>query len=263
VESIEIMDQEKPHVLPHRAHRKLVAKSKTAAILEFLLILVMFEAPLILFGSRLTFLMSSNVQNVLPEFTYANSNVVTFNGILKNMYVFDSAAKYPSVSFSLSVASVSILLIVLAFLVASYPARFWIIYLSLLTFFSSVFFAVMPDRFPYSLKMLLELYLNIQVSVWIFIPVLLVGAFVTVPLGLASKILAITITELYSFLFGFVRYFAFIYVMSKFSYIFALPGYFAFIFVLDFLYIVSAYSLFMVIASGKLSKKKEKWKWAF
>ncbi len=108
------------------------------------------------------------------------------------------------------------------------------------------------------------MYFKTIIGIWIIIPNILALALIPLPSKLLEKFLIIGSTLIYSMFFALVRYVAFIYLLKNFSYIFMALAFFLFGPFLDFVYIVSIYSLYLNHV-GKIKKRKELeiWNWSF
>ena len=111
---------------------------------------------------------------------------------------------------------------------------------------ASIFFMFAKDFFPYSATDFSGLYIKQQVSIWLSLLVL-TGLFTGV-LGYGSvvgRLITFFGIMVYSFVFGCVRYLAFMYIISTESILYMATLFFTLGPLFDFLYLVSFYGLYI------------------
>ncbi|MGC8851979.1 MAG: hypothetical protein ACP5P0_00045 [Hydrogenobacter sp.] len=136
----------------------------------------------------------------------------------------------------------------------------WLIYIAFVYFVSSCYFVLFLDSFPYTERDFATLYILQQMGVFIFIPILLafsLSIFTFSWLNLLLNAITISLSLMYSSVFGGFRYIVFAYILKKLSYIHMPAMFFIFGLPLDFIYIVSFYSLCLYIILRILQKRRE------
>ena len=109
-----------------------------------------------------------------------------------------------------------------------------------------IYFMFAMDFFPYSATEYSELYIKQQVGIWLFFLILL--SLITGVLGfgsIASRLAVFFGTMVYSFVFGFVRYLASMFILSKVSSLYMATLFFSLGPLFDFLYLVCFYSIYI------------------
>ena len=143
----------------------------------------------------------------------------------------------------------------------------WLMYIAFVYFVSSFYFLLFLEKFPYTERDFAILYLLQQTGVFIFIPLVLglsLSVFTFSPLNLIFNAFTILLTLIYSSVFGGIRYIFFVYVLKEFSYIHMPAMFFIFGPLLDFIYIVSFYSLCLYMTLRLLQKRQEAfYQWGF
>ncbi|MCI4458355.1 MAG: hypothetical protein JHC21_01905 [Thermocrinis sp.] len=141
------------------------------------------------------------------------------------------------------------------------------IYTALVYLISSLYFVFFLNNFPYTEKDFAIFYILQQTTTFLFIPILLtlsLSIFAFSWLNLLLNAITIAATFIYSSVFGGLRYIVFAYVLENFSYIHMPAMFFLFGPLLDFVYIVSFYSL-CLYATVKLFQRKQDafYQWGF
>ncbi len=148
----------------------------------------------------------------------------------------------------------------------SAPIKIYVQFFFLVLLCSSLFFYLVPYKFPYSSNNFSLLYMTIQVGILSFIPVVLGFALSLLNVSTAIfflNILITFITLIYSFVFGVVRYIAMLYLLDKLSYIWMANFFFNLGPLLDMIYISSIYSFYLSILSEKYATKIAYWRWVY
>jgi hypothetical protein len=130
---------------------------------------------------------------------------------------------------------------------------------------SCVFFFFGTSLFPYSATVYSELYVKQQVGIWLCF--LLISGLVTALLGTGNVFLRIgTLVGImaYSFVFGFVRYFVFMYIVSNVSVLYMAALFFALGPFFDFMYLVFIYGMYVekIIDVYDSDKGRDVWQWS-
>jgi hypothetical protein len=128
-----------------------------------------------------------------------------------------------------------------------------------------VFFFFGTSLFPYSATVYSELYVKQQVGIWLCF--LLISGLVTALLGTGNVFLRIvTLVGImaYSFVFGFVRYFVFMYIVSNVSVLYMAALFFALGPFFDFMYLVFIYGMYVekIIDVYDSDKGRDVWQWS-
>lgn len=129
---------------------------------------------------------------------------------------------------------------------------------------SAVFMYFGADAFPYSLTDYSELYMKQQIGIWLSIFSIVALLSGVINYSGFSKFVFVLSATIYSFIFGVIRYSAFLGVMHNFSIIYMTSFFFSFGPFVDFLYLVWMYSLFMRFITARFSNEKGvvEWHWA-
>ncbi len=143
------------------------------------------------------------------------------------------------------------------------PAGAWLTFFALISAISAVFFALDPERFPYTVEMYSRLYVKTMLVIWVLIPTVLSISLAAVPSSFLAKLGLIGGTFLYSFLLGAVRYAFFMAVLRKGTLLFMPLLVFALGPMVDFVYVVSFYSMYISRVSLSLRSKGGIWRWSF
>ncbi|MCF7815076.1 MAG: hypothetical protein K9N09_11415 [Candidatus Cloacimonetes bacterium] len=185
--------------------------------------------------------------------------------ILGDVFLLDIYGSYPTQTFAVYSALISLLVIVVTPLVRflTQPMVIWLVLVSFIHFVSSVFFIFWANYFPYSMVIYLDLYMKTLICIWLIIPYILVIGFIPLPTNFIQKLGVILLSVGYSIIFGLLRYITFIYFLREFSYLFMAIIFFMFGPFFDFVYVVSFYSVFVSKIAVKLKGDDTKWGWLY
>lgn len=165
------------------------------------------------------------------------------------------------------VSSLSLLFLLSKFNRLSRYISAWLIYISFVYFVSSFYFVFFLDSFPYTERDFAVLYILQQTGAFLFIPILLafsLSIFTFSWLNPLLNAITIALSLTYSSVFGGLRYIVFAYTLKNFSYIHMPAMFFLFGPLLDFIYIVSFYSLCLYLTIRLLQTKRESsYQWGF
>ena len=181
-------------------------------------------------------------------------------------YVAGLPTKYPDFNFSIINLGVTFALLWVCFTSKrkGKPLSIYFAMNLLIHLISCIYFAIVPMDFPYTATIHSELYLMVQVGVWITITVIsgLVTGFLMVQ-GVGIRIAAFFCIVAYSLVFGCVRYLAFLYIVYTGSILYMPSLYFTLGPFYDFLYLVFLYSAFADIVINKTNthKGRASWQW--
>ena len=184
--------------------------------------------------------------------------------LLDNVHLVGVTGTYPSPLSCLINSIVSLCVVVLLPMVRKGKnTAVFIVFLAAINFVSALFFTFWPSAFPYTGTDFSELYVKAEMSLWLFVPVILGVALLPLPSRVVPKILVIVGTLIYSVIFGTLRYAAFLLVIAKLSFIYAALLFFAFGPLFDFVYIVSIYCFYTARLSHRLKRDEAIWKWLY
>lgn len=168
----------------------------------------------------------------------------------------------PDILFSLGNFLVTlIILFILTFFLKIRPITIFIYIALLVHLCSCLFFIFFPELFPYTLAEYSELYMKQQMGIFICMTFVMGCVTSFLPIAPWKVILAVLGCGIYSFVFAVVRYTTFLFLMKEFSVLYMACMFFTFGPLIDFLYLVSIYSLVADHTSGMLAKDVGVWKW--
>jgi hypothetical protein len=172
--------------------------------------------------------------------------------------------RYPAPQFTFAVLILSVLVILIATRVPiPKPVAIWIIFVCLANLISAFFFTFFPAYFPYTIQQFSELFIKTEISIWLFVPVIMVASLLPLPSSKITKFMAILSAVLYAVIFGVVRYVLFVQILVKFSYIFMAVLFFCFGPFIDFIVVVGIYSFFVSLISRKINQDLRVWNWSY
>jgi hypothetical protein len=126
---------------------------------------------------------------------------------------------------------------------------------------SGLFFWLRPESFPYTAGDFSAAWCRAEFVVWLAIPLLYAVILSPLPLTAASTLLYTSQTMLYAIWFSAVRLTLLLIVFDFGGLIWMAPAYFACGFLIDFLFIVSYYSLAVARAARRLQTNRQVWRW--
>ncbi len=248
----------------HRAYRKITGSSWL-----FLIELTLFTLPLsllILFTyPYITEQMSRVTHAVLSSYFQPGAVAMTGHSfILGDVFLVNLAGTLPSSLVTFINLIISLFLIILLPFVKGWRnIAIYIVFLAIINLISALFFTLAPFEFPYTGAEFSELYVKTEVSMWLFIPLILGMAFLPLPASVFPKFLLIVFALVYSIIFGTLRYIIFLFVISKYSVIYMALLFFAFGPLIDFVYIVGIYCFYTSRLAKKLKGSEHIWKWLY
>jgi hypothetical protein len=248
----------------HRAYRKITGSGwlflvELVVITLPLSILVLFAYPYI------TEQMSRITQAVLSSYYLPGTvKVIVQSFILGNVSIVSVPGTNPSALVSFVNFVISLVLIVfLPYTKRGRNIAIYIVFLAVINLVSALFFTLSPSEFPYTATEFSELYIKTEISMWLFIPLILGMAFLPLPASILPKLLLIVFALVYSVIFGTLRYTIFLFIISKFSVIYMALLFFAFGPLIDFVYIVGIYCFYTSKLAKKLKGSETVWKWLY
>ena len=181
-------------------------------------------------------------------------------------YVAGLPTVYPSFNFSMINLAAALILLWVCFSSKrrGKPLSIYFAMNLLIHLIACIYFAIVPTDFPYTATTYSDLYMKLQVAIWlsfIVIAGLATGLLMTQSVWL--RLAAFFSILLYSLVFGFVRYLTFLYIIYAGSIL-----YFPSLFLtlgpfFDFLYLVFLYSVFadIVIKQTSTNEGRSAWQW--
>jgi hypothetical protein len=173
---------------------------------------------------------------------------------------------YPSVRFAVINAIITLLLMFF-FWVFEYKFKPLAIYLNFTLAYhlvSCIYVIATKGGFPYTLMEYSDLYMKQQLGIWLSFIIIsgLVAGYISHS-GTSKYVMLISVFS-YSFVFGILRYIVFMTLLYKASSLYMTILFFGFGPFVDFLYLVSIYSIYMSRLTKIFEDKKRgrKWHWA-
>lgn len=250
--------------LYHRSYRTLPG-SWPIFLLQFCLFAVPLAVVTILFYPQITLIICLITQHILgPMFGPGMVNVVEIDYIklIGNLSFIELPSRYPTQIFSLVNTFICLVpLFLLRRREHDKPGIILLTLVALLHLISSIFFLLIPEWFPYNVVDFSRLYMLQQISIWIFVPLLMGIAVVPLPSSCLTRFVTLAVTYVYSLIFGTVRYIVFLYILAKASLLYMAILYFLFGPLIDFTYIVGIYSVHITRLANKQKGDCKLWKW--
>jgi hypothetical protein len=205
----------------HRAYRKITGSGwlflfELAVVTLPLSLIILFIYPYV------TEQMGRITQAVLsPYYLPGTIKVIGQSFLLGNVSIVSIPGTHPSALVSFINFIISLVLIVfLPFAKKGKNIAIFIVFLAVINLVSALFFTLLPFEFPYTATEFSELYVKTEISMWLFIPLILGMAFLPLPASIFPKLLLIVFALIYSVIFGTLRYIIFLFIISKFSVIY-------------------------------------------
>ena len=197
----------KENIYRHRAYRKLEKVSKLKIFIELLIAVVLFDLLILLFHPKITYYINKAAAYILSPF-YHNVKIISSHFLFGEVHLLDVSGRFPSMDFSISVAIVStIIIIILLFqrFIAK-PYTIWMIFTFSIILISSLFFILFSKHFPYSMRIFLDLYMKTIICIWLILPWIVILAFSPLPVKYPFKLSFILFLLVYSIIFAASRY---------------------------------------------------------
>mgnify|MGYP003976179897 FL=1 len=250
----------------HRSYRTAGKAGFLHTFLLFILVIAL-DGAILAYHHDLLFKFSSFVQNVLLR-CGVGAVILDWDflpKVIKVLPVINSVCVFPTKFVSLINFAASVLLIVLVPGAKIMPRSFviYLVFLSILTAISSLFFTFVPHLFPYDIVDFSILYIGSQLGTWLLMPVVMAFVLTPLPAPALEKFGIILATLAYSIVFGAIRYAALMLILNKLSVLHMAALYFSLGPLVDFIYIVAIYSLYVNRIAIRLDKKPETWRWLF
>jgi len=259
-----IFEVEKP-VVGYARFGRVLKFNKYLFILQLILLVFIFEFLVIFFLEDYFKILSDITRRILEDSYTGNYKFLSFR-----LEYSISPGRLPTLQESfiyLLVSSLSLLFLISRFNPLSKYISAWLIYISFVYFVSSFYFVFFLDSFPYTERDFAVLYILQQTGVFLFIPILLafsLSIFTFSWLNPLLNAITIALSLTYSSVFGGLRYIVFAYTLKNFSYIHMPAMFFLFGPLLDFIYIVSFYSLCLYMTIKLFQRNQEAfYQWGF
>jgi hypothetical protein len=254
----------KSQIYYHRAHRK-ISFSWTTLFIEFFLFIPVCWLLIITVYPSLTRLASQFLLEWgAPLHPVSTSSLTEKAFMFGNVATPDIPGRYPTPQLTYAVFILSVLVI---FLVTKIripkPVAIWVIFVCLVNLVSALFFTFFPAYFPYTVQQFSELFIKTEITIWLFVPVVMEASLLPLPSSKITKFLAVLFSLLYAMAFGVVRYVLFVQILVKFSYIFMTVLFFCFGPFIDFIVVVGVYSFYVSLISKKINQDLRVWNWSY
>jgi hypothetical protein len=259
-----IFEVEKP-IIDYARFGRVLKFNKYLLLLQLIFLVVVFELLVIFFLEDYFKILSDIARRILEDSYTGNYKFLSFK-----LEFSISPGRLPTLEESFIYLLVSFLS--LLFLISRFNSllRFisaWLMYIAFVYFVSSFYFVFFSNSFPYTERDFAVLYILQQTGVFLFIPILLafsLSIFAFSWLNPLLNAITIALTLTYSSVFGGLRYIVFAYTLKNFSYIHMPAMFFLFGPLLDFIYIVSFYSLCLYVTTRLFQRKQEAfYQWGF
>jgi hypothetical protein len=255
---------QKSQIYFHRAHRKMSYSWKTLLFESFLFIPFCWLLILCLYPS-ITRLASQFLVEQNTSLHSASTSALTEKAfVLGRITTPQIPGRYPTPQLTFAVFMVSLLLIFVATRIRiPKPVAIWVIFICLVNLVSVMFFTFWPAYFPYTIDHFSELFLKTEISIWLFVPVIMEASLLPLPSSKITKFMTILFSLLYAVTFGVVRYVLFVEILVRFSYIFMAVLFFCFGPFIDFIVVVGVYSFYISLVSKKINQDLGVWNWSY
>lgn len=262
-ESEEWSTMQKSQIHYHRAHRKISFSWRTL-LFEFFLFIPICWVFILYIYSSITRIASQFLINWNNSLNQASNSFLT-----EKAFIFGSIAtpqipgRYPTPQLTFAVLIMSVLLIFLATRIRiPKPIAIWMIFVCLVNLVSALFFTFFTAYFPYTIQHFSELFIKTEITIWLFVPVIMEASLLPLPSSKITKFMAILFSLLYSVAFSVVRYVLFVLILVRFSYIFMAVLFFCFGPFIDFIVVVGVYSFYVSLISKKINQDLRVWNWS-
>lgn len=250
-------------ILYHRAHRRLPG-AVAAFVLQFLVAAVPISGIAVFFYPEITQSICNLAAYVLQPYFPDDISILSteYIDVIGKIAYLEIPTTYPTfLTIVVNVVASVLLLVVLSRIKRLKPVVLGAMLILSIHFVAALFFVFWPQNFPYSLGEYSRLYMVQQVSIWIFVPLFMGFALLPLPSSLLQKGGMMVFTSGYAILFGTVRYIVFLYFMAKASVLYMAIIYFTLGPLIDFVYMVSVYSMHAARLANKLKGDYAVWKW--
>jgi hypothetical protein len=255
---------QKSQIYFHRAHRKMSFSWKTLFV-EFILFIPICWLLILSTYPAITRLASQLLVGRNTPLHPALASALTEQAfVLGRITTPQMPGRYPTPQLTFAVFILSLLLILLATRIRiPKPVAVWVIFVCLVNLVSVMFFTFLPAYFPYTIQHFSELFMKTEISIWLFVPVIMEASLLPLPSSRISKFMTIFFSLLYAVIFGVVRYVLFVEILVRFSYIFMAVLFFCFGPFIDFIVVVGVYSFYVSLVSEKINRDLKVWNWSY
>jgi hypothetical protein len=248
----------------HRSYRKITG-SGWLFFLSLVAISLSFATVILYSYPFITKHMSIIAQTALSSYYPPETiSVIEKSFLWKNI----SAVSLPQNNPSVFTSSINLifslgLILILPGLKRGKLIAIYFFFLAFIHMFSAMFFTFFPKAFPYTATEFSEFYIKSEISIWLFIPIILGMSVMLMPTPIFPKLALILFALIYSFIFGTLRYIIFLFIINEFSTIYMALLFFAFGPLIDFVYIVGIYSFYSSRLARNLKSSEAVWKWSY
>ncbi len=254
----------KSQIYYHRAHRKISFSWKTLFIEFFLFIPVCWLLIITVYPSLTRLASQFLLEWSAPLHPVSTSPLTEKAFMFGNVTTPDIPGRYPAPQLTYAVFILSVLVIFLAARIRiPKPVAIWVIFVCLVNLVSALFFTFFSAYFPYTVPQFSELFIKTEITIWLFVPVVMEASLLPLPASKITKFMAVLFSLLYAIAFGVVRYVLFVQILVKFSYIFMTVLFFCFGPFIDFIVVVGVYSFYVSLISKKINQDLRVWNWSY
>lgn len=249
----------KKRIFPHRSYRKIYIP-KIKLMIDSLVLLTITIIAFLNYQTLIKYMVLISKEILSTVFKDISISKEKFL-IFKILYI-EGFGLYPNKT--LCIISFIISLFSVLFLSKEYRARnitLIFIYINITILISSLFFIIVPEKFPYDLTTFSKLYIKTTLIMWIMLFIITNLSILPLPNSIFSKVAFVSFLFIYSIIFSAVRYMFFIIILKKFSYLFSAVIFFFLGPLLDFIYIVGFFSWYLSETAKHYRKKIDIWKW--
>lgn len=264
-----MLEEEKSVMLFHRSYRTLPG-SLLQFTVEFICFTMLFSSITLYYYPQITFFMCAITQQAISPFFPPNAigisavDYISVTNRIAQIFFLDLPNQTPTWLFSLINLLVCLFFIlVLPHVKRAKPLVILGILISIIHLVSSCFLFLIPNAFPYNTVDYSKLYMQQEINIWFFVPVVMGLAILPLPSSLASKTITMIASYLTALVFGTVRYAVFLFILAKFSIIYMAIFFFVLGPLMDYTYIVGIYSWHISRQSTMMEGDFKLWKWPF
>ena len=252
-----------------RFYRRL-ERNRTKDNIYTIVFILVYIIGLLIFYSKVTLEISNIIKQILSKYIAIEGlNVVgkEFIPMFGPIYYLEVPTVYPE--YGMLIINIIICTIGLISMVAIKkiygPMSIYLSMGFIVQIISCIYFILSKGKFPYTACDYSELYMKQQLSIWIFL-VIIIGVVIAL-LGMGNvrmKLMTIIATIMYSFIFGVIRYCIYLFIIFKFSILYMPVLFFILGPFFDFLYLVFFYGLYInkIIKIYDSNEGRKAWKWA-
>jgi len=256
----------KQKIVYHKSYRKLMPQNSRTILSTLLLSILLPDLVIFLFFPQITQTMAAvsrwALSQAVPAEVIQTISREYFHG---RIYFLSLPGHYPSRKLAIIMAIIfmTFLFVIFYWKKVIDPKWVWVVFISFICLVSALFFTFFSVYFPYDIEIFSEMYYKTEIGVWLIIPFILSISLLPLPASFRSKTAAIYGTLLYSIAFACIRYIVFLYLLRSISYLFMPLMFFVFGPFLDFVYVVSVYSLFTSRCAEKHKSSLDIWQWSY